>query len=64
MSQNAQVISVLSQSDVYHPDTKRLMNIYVVSYVTEDGRVGETSLFLYADEPENDNILHYPLSIT
>lgn len=40
------------------------MNIYVVSYVTQDGRVGETSLFLYDDEPENENILQYPLSIT
>lgn len=58
---SAQVLSVLSRSSLYHPDSKREMSVYVVAYIREDAVFGSTSLFLYSDDPHNDDILNYPL---
>lgn len=63
MTKNAQILSVLSQSQLFHPDSKREMQVYVVSYITEDGHVGETSLFFYTEDIKNKNILEYPLQL-
>lgn len=48
----AEVISIMHKSQVMHPDTKEVIHIYTVGYVTEDGRAGES--ILYLNDKENE----------
>lgn len=48
----AEVISIMHKSRVVHPDTKEAIHIYTVGYVTEDGRAGES--IIYLNDKENE----------